>query len=322
MQDEEKNKKEETEETPSAEGSKEHGLPSLKDLSKETLEGYGERFWTYLGLITVPFLAMAAFGMVFILLASLLFSLFGLEREAMITLVALLLVPLLFIGILLFIFWGQAALIVALIKGPAPFLNYYRESARKLIQYWWVSVLVGFITLGGLFLFIVPGIIFAIWFLFAAILVITENEKGFNALLKSREYVRGRWKNTLWLIVLFGIIVTLVNMLFNILIVSILGKGNAVAEILSIAWSIVLTPLATIYVFNLYKAVKKVRGPVNVQSSVKFKVGITAVGAVGFLLVPAIFILLAISSLQEADNGELQELTPIIEEFRNFENYE
>ena len=47
--------------------------------------------------------------------------------------------------------------------------------------------------MGGFVFFIVPGVIFSIWLSFSVLILIVENEKGTNALVRSKEYVKGRW---------------------------------------------------------------------------------------------------------------------------------
>ena len=47
-------------------------------------------------------------------------------------------------------------------------------------------------VMGGFLLFFVPGIIFAIWFSFAAFILIQEDLRGVDALAKSKFYVKGR----------------------------------------------------------------------------------------------------------------------------------
>lgn len=55
-----------------------------------------------------------------------------------------------------------------------------------------VSLLAGFVIYGG-FLLIVPGIFFAVALSFVGYVVITEDARGFAALQRSRELVRGVW---------------------------------------------------------------------------------------------------------------------------------
>ena len=46
--------------------------------------------------------------------------------------------------------------------------------------------------LGSLF-FLIPGIIFSVWFIFGDFVLIDEDIRGVKALLRSKKYVEGRW---------------------------------------------------------------------------------------------------------------------------------
>jgi len=69
----------------------------------------------------------------------------------------------------------------------------YKKGLFKLFSYWWIYILAGFFITGGFLLFIVPGIIFGIWFTFVFYVLILENIKGFKALLRSRALVKNFW---------------------------------------------------------------------------------------------------------------------------------
>lgn len=61
-----------------------------------------------------------------------------------------------------------------------------------------VVVLQTLIVFGGLLLFIIPGILFMVWFIFAQMAVILNRRRGLNALSYSRFLVRGRFFTALW----------------------------------------------------------------------------------------------------------------------------
>lgn len=95
----------------------------------------------------------------------------------------------------LFYFWGKIALLYA-IKDSQEKINVieaYRRSWYKIFPYLWLFFLTKFLIIGGLMLFIVPGIIFFVWFSIADFVLIAENLGGMDALLKSREYIRNYW---------------------------------------------------------------------------------------------------------------------------------
>lgn len=77
-------------------------------------------------------------------------------------------------------------------------INLTRAAIILTIPYLLTSIVTGFITLGGLILFIVPGIIFSIWFAFASTIVVIEQTRIFEALSRSRALVQGRFWSILW----------------------------------------------------------------------------------------------------------------------------
>ena len=83
------------------------------------------------------------------------------------------------------------------------------NSFKKIPSLFLVAILVTLITLGGLILFIIPGIIMAIWYAFAQYVNVLEQKdnKGLMALKSSKELVKGRWWPVFWRVVLPGLFV-------------------------------------------------------------------------------------------------------------------
>jgi len=82
-------------------------------------------------------------------------------------------------------------------------------ASGKLFSFLWVAILSIMIIGGGSLLFIIPGILFAIWFILAPFVLIGEDARGMTALLKSREYIRGNGLAVFWRLFAFGLIVGL-----------------------------------------------------------------------------------------------------------------
>jgi hypothetical protein len=61
----------------------------------------------------------------------------------------------------------------------------------------WTSILAALAIIGGLFLLVIPGIIFAAWFSLAAFVVVDENLSGVAALRRSKQLVKNRFWDTL-----------------------------------------------------------------------------------------------------------------------------
>lgn len=78
------------------------------------------------------------------------------------------------------------------------------------VKKWWIfmgtAILAGLAMLGGFLLFIIPGIIVTVWFMFASYAVIFEDKRFVDALNYSRSLVQGRWWQSLGLSCGFGLI--------------------------------------------------------------------------------------------------------------------
>ncbi len=70
--------------------------------------------------------------------------------------------------------------------------NRSRERAYPFLI---ICLMVAGVVLGGTLLFIIPGVVFAVWFGFAQLLVILEGKRGLVALAESRAMVQGRFWN-------------------------------------------------------------------------------------------------------------------------------
>jgi hypothetical protein len=81
---------------------------------------------------------------------------------------------------------------------PVDLKAIYRESYSKILSYFWISFLTGILILAGTILFIIPGLIFAVWFSFALYVLIFENIKGFKALKRSKELVKNYFWSVVW----------------------------------------------------------------------------------------------------------------------------
>ncbi|OGH64745.1 MAG: hypothetical protein A2821_01150 [Candidatus Magasanikbacteria bacterium RIFCSPHIGHO2_01_FULL_41_23] len=76
--------------------------------------------------------------------------------------------------------------------------NEFKAAIKVFIPFLIASFLLTLIVLGGSLLLLIPGIIFAIWFYFAPLAVIIDNQKPLAALKASRNLVVGRFGSVLW----------------------------------------------------------------------------------------------------------------------------
>ncbi|XOA43073.1 MAG: hypothetical protein ACKKMO_01195 [Candidatus Nealsonbacteria bacterium] len=118
-------------------------------------------------------------------------------------------------------------------------------------KYWpffLVSLLTGLAIGLGFLLFIIPGIIFAIWFVFSYYTVICEDKRGFKALSRSRQLVKGYWWPT-------------AKRVYTIMIITIpLSMGAQFIPYLGqFAFMILFIPFSIIYNYLIYQNLKEIK---------------------------------------------------------------
>ncbi len=261
-------------------------LINLSDLFKNTWTIYREKFTLIVGLMALPFLLMAVGQMLLITGSRLLPSIINLVAG---------------VGIL----WGVAGLLLFLRDRSQPLTikDAYRLGWGKLLALVWVAILTTFIVGGGFALFVIPGIILAIWLVLAQMLVVIENEKGMMAIIKSREYVRdyfwpilGRYLGLFVAIFIAYIILTIITTIISSLF-SGLGSslGIILNSLLMAIVNILIAPVAVIYTYLVYENLKQVKeGVVVVDPAKKQKIWYLVVGLIGWLIIIVISVLVPI----------------------------
>lgn len=141
---------------------------------------------------------------------------------------------------------AQIALVYAVSFAGLRLREIYARAARRFFSFLWLYILVGAFVMGGLALFVVPGVVFMVWFAFAFYVLAVEEERGLAALIKSRRYLSGVWGGVFW-------------RLFVVWILSFaLGMIPSVGSLFSMAF----TPFMMAYGFVLYTEVKALKGPI------------------------------------------------------------
>lgn len=90
-------------------------------------------------------------------------------------------------------FWGQASFIYAISEPALSAKPVFQKAAHMLWKFTWLYLLFMALTAAGLSLFVVPGIVLMVWFTFSFFILAREGKSGMEALLSSREYVKGLW---------------------------------------------------------------------------------------------------------------------------------
>lgn len=91
----------------------------------------------------------------------------------------------------------------------------FSSTSPMIWPVFYTGLLVGLIIFAGFLLLIIPGIIFAVWYIFFFYFVVFEKKKGLSALRESKKLVMGRWGITLWLVLLPALFYGILAMLLQ-----------------------------------------------------------------------------------------------------------
>ncbi|MCA9392105.1 hypothetical protein KC614_02790 [candidate division WWE3 bacterium] len=194
-------------------------------------------------------------------------------------------------------FWMRAALIecVTFRDEGISATDAYGRSFKKLLSYFWVGLLAGFIVGGATLLFVVPGVIVGVWFTFGTYIVIEGGAKGFTALYRSRRYVEGFWSAVLGRMFLLGLLLGVVGWAYSffangvVALIQLIPKfgvyivpvAGVVLDAVSLA---IVTASTTIYSRLIYESLKQVKGDLDMEPGTGVKFKYLLISIVGVLL--------------------------------------
>jgi len=239
-------------------------LPGIDSLLTRTISIFKEILGTLLGIYILIVFISLPFGFLSIVIS---------ERLG---------IPFVFlftIWIIIIHSWINVSLLIGLMqvaekdKEKIEIQDILSKGLSKIFSFTWIIILLLLVTVGGLLLGVIPGVIFYIYFMFAPFILITENIGGMNALFRSKQLVSGLWKEIfirrLPILLILGVI-TFVSLFFfgtNIL-------------------SIFITLFILIYDFVLYNDLKNFKGDIPLElPSKRTKKRYMLIITLGFLLI-------------------------------------
>lgn len=191
--------------------------------------------------------------------------------------------------------WAQLVIYNIVVNENESGWSQFGKAFSKILPFSWIGILVGLIALGGFFLFIVPAIIFSIWFSLSQFVLLKEDIRGFKALFKSKEYVRGNF----WAVLARVLILVGMGAVVGFPVGFISGLSGVagpyaemvVSTVLNIPLSAGLSLLAVAYTYEIYKGLRGKKGDVECQATTGKKFGFGAIAVWGFIA-PILFIIL------------------------------
>lgn len=220
---------------------------------------YQQRLVTFLGIMLLPMLVLC--GSVALVVGGAVFYRTNIFVSQSITEVA----P--FLGLIAAVVlvnivsqsWANVALLYAIkdSRENLGIIKAYSQAWNKIIPYWWVAFLGGIITLGGFIAFVIPGILFALWFSFASIVLVVEDLRGMDALRKSREYVTGRVWALLGRLLFVGVVAWIISMVTSLAFgFSRIPFSFVISPLIS---GLFVLPFIRVYLFFVYENFKNLK---------------------------------------------------------------
>ena len=237
-------------------------LPKSRQILKESWAIYKNRFKTLVAIALIPLVCYAIVALIFgggVIALEKLLNVGGIATPFIIIIAIIAAIFFIYVGV-----WGTVAGLFA-IKDAGEAIGWkeaYKRSRPKINPFFSTSILNGLAVLGGMILLIIPGIIFGLWFSQSPYIVIEEGLSNSAALKRSKYYVKGRLGQIFGKLFYAGII-SLGLYIGLTIILAIIGsltgiKYNYLSWITSI-FSLIWTPLITVYSYQLYKYCKATR---------------------------------------------------------------
>lgn len=168
--------------------------------------------------------------------------------------------------------WTGAAVTYAVVEKDLGVLQSLGFGLQRLWSFFWVFLLSWFIVTGGYLLFFVPGLLFTLWFIFAAFVLAREDTRGMEALLKSRAYVSGYGRAVLGRVLLTAVIVGGISAL------------SAFLPVLGGLVSLLLGLFMMVFYAEIFQELTEIKGDISFDCSRGIKTRWLLAGGGGFAL--------------------------------------
>ncbi|MGC8895572.1 MAG: hypothetical protein ACP5LB_02215 [Candidatus Bathyarchaeia archaeon] len=137
-------------------------------------------------------------------------------------------------------------------KGKASLSDSFKFAVSKLPSLLVASLIVGILTMLGLLLLIIPGIIISIMFYLVIPVIVIEGKGALESLTRSRELVSKRWLKTFALSLIVGLIIGALAFVVN-LILAPFGMYSALVSTIISSVIAPISPIAsTFYYYSMY----------------------------------------------------------------------
>lgn len=129
---------------------------------------------------------------------------------------------------------------------------------NNFLPYFGVSLLVGLIVFGGMLLLIIPGLMFAVWYLLYTVVFIAEDLRGTSVLKRSKELVKGYFWPVTGRFLLFFVGASIID---NIL-TRISEQDGAISFLVmpvQLAFSFIISVVGIVFIYQIYSELKQIK---------------------------------------------------------------
>ncbi|MFA6404947.1 MAG: hypothetical protein WCW03_03035 [Candidatus Paceibacterota bacterium] len=219
----------------------------------------------------------------------------------------------LIVAAIIFSIYMQGALIDTIRKyseNPMAVIS-VKEQYSFGFKYFWSFLLVilieSLVVFGSFSLFVIPGIIVAIYVSFYTMTLFVDDKRGFSALTESFSLVKGRWWGVLGRFLILGLVmfaVYIVVAILSFLIASVVGDSivtTILILLINLALGVVIGPFAIAYMYKLYESLKATRSTgVMTSSFKKWLIAFLCVGIVAPIVIIGVLSSVVLVSLNTA----------------------
>lgn len=245
-------------------------LPEINVLFRESIAFLKIHFNGLLPLILISTLILFVFGMVFGLFSTFVGLAAAIMHEKILFflfIIFTLLGILLFIAIFLFQILAHATIFKGIIKADktkkleaSEWKKIWKKIYSQAKPIILLNIAITAIIFGGYLLLLIPGLIFAVWYLFSVIILLAENKKGREALRASKRLVRGYFWPVVWRILILGAAISAISLAVSMI--------PFVGGLASMALSIFIVPFTSTYYYFIYKHLLKIKAVKTAKSLV------------------------------------------------------
>ena len=271
---------------------KENKLTSFGPIFKESVKDFGSRFGTIAAFSAIIFAAGVAFPLLFTIILFL-----GLKNALLGTILGTL-TAVVFIA---FTWLANGALMYSM-KDGAKFKESFKFIWKNFKPYAWIALLVLFATIPGIVALIIPALIISIFLMFSVFIFMDDGTKGMAALIKSKEYVKGRFWAIVGRAVLFVLVIAGANIAIGIL-------GQPILQPLFNAF--VVSPISICFYWRLFKDVKSKHPTDAHPDKSKFVKALAVIGAViisALIVLGSVLVFTNLPAIQQVIKESIMEM--------------